>query len=87
MWQVVCIVGVCAWWGCAWQGGMHGRGGHAWWGACVVRGGMCGIRDGHCSGQYASYWNAFLFKMNTMGLHGPSGKVKIFCPFNKVTFP
>ena len=22
------------------QGGMHGKGGHAWWGACV--GGMCG---------------------------------------------
>ena len=31
--------------GCAWQGGMHGRGvcvagGHAWWGVCVA-GGMC----------------------------------------------
>ena len=23
-------------------------------------GGMCGRRDGHFSGQYASYWNAFL---------------------------
>ena len=23
--------------------------------------GMHGRRDGHCSGRYASYWNAFLF--------------------------
>ena len=23
--------------------------------------GMCDRRDGHCSGRYASYWNAFLF--------------------------
>ena len=47
----VCMVGVC----------MHG------WGACVVgrhvwQGvAMHGRRDGHCSGRYASYWNAFLF--------------------------
>ena len=27
----------------------------AWWG-----GGVCVRRDGHCSGWYASYWNAFL---------------------------
>ena len=26
-----------------------------------MAGGMHGIRDGHCSGRYASYWNAFLF--------------------------
>ena len=60
----------------AWQGGMHG-GGHAGKGACMTsrcalqgacmaggcawQGGMCGRRNGHCSGQYASYWNAFLF--------------------------
>ena len=31
----------------AWQGGMHG-------------GGVRGRRDGHCSGQYASYLDAFL---------------------------
>ena len=48
--------------------GVHGGGGawqeHAWWGyvcvagggACMVgEGGMCGRRDGHCSGRYASY--------------------------------
>ena len=29
-------------------------------GACVA-GGMCGRRDGHCSGWYASCWNALLF--------------------------
>ena len=34
-------------------GGMHGRG-HAWQG-CVR-----GRKNGNCSGQYASYWNAFL---------------------------
>ena len=39
------------------EGSMHGRG------VCVCvcgGGGMCGRRDSHCSGQYASYWNAFL---------------------------
>ena len=34
-------------------------------GACVAGGvrdgGVRGRRDGHCSGPYASYWNAFLF--------------------------
>ena len=32
-------------------------GGHAWQGV------RSGRRDGHCSGRYASYWNAFLFKL------------------------
>ena len=66
VWQGVCVAG-----------GMHGRGGcmagvHG--GGCVARGralrggacvawGMLGRRDGHCSGQYASYWNAFLSKI------------------------
>ena len=60
--------------GHAWQGGMHGGGGMcgggggmlgggcAWQrGMCGRGGGLHGRRDGHCSGQYASYWNAFLF--------------------------
>ena len=62
--------GECAGWG-ACRGGMHG-GGRAWQGACVAegacmargvrgKGAVHGRRDGHCSGQYASYWNAFLF--------------------------
>ena len=35
--------------------GMHSRwGGHAW------QGGIRGRRNGHCSGRYASYWNALL---------------------------
>ena len=64
-----------AWWGHVWQGctwlevymakavmlgrevcmarGMYGGG------ACMS-GGMYGRRDGYCSGQNASYWNAFL---------------------------
>ena len=62
----VCVVGAaCVVGGHVWQGGMCGRG------ACVA-GGMCGrgacmpggVRgrtDGHCSGRYASYWNAFLW--------------------------
>ena len=49
---------------CVWQGGMDGEG-HGWWGACVVGGmhggGHRGRRDHHCSGRYASYWNAVLF--------------------------
>ena len=51
VWQGLCITG-----------GMHGGRGHAWWwGAYIVVGGMRSRRDGHCSGWYASYWNAFLF--------------------------
>ena len=26
-------------------------------------GGVRGRREGHCSGRYASYWNAFLFNI------------------------
>ena len=59
-----CVValggGMC---GCS-RGGMHGcSGGHAW---LLQGGGMHGIRQDteirSMSGQYASYWNAFLFK-------------------------
>ena len=28
---------------------------------CAWQGGVLGRRDGHCSGRYTSYWNAFLF--------------------------
>ena len=41
------------------RGCVCGRG-HAW------QGGLRGRRDGHCSGRYASYWNAFLFNMNLL---------------------
>ena len=34
---------------------VHRGRGHVW------RGSMRARRDGHCSGRYASYWNAFLF--------------------------
>ena len=44
-------------------------------GACVVRGthggGMLGSRDGHCSGRYAFYWNAFL-------LHKVATRLKLY---------
>ena len=33
----------------------------AWWGGGHAWQGVCGRRDGHCCGRYASYWNAFLF--------------------------
>ena len=62
----VWLLGGCAWlWGacvvaggvCVVLGGVHGCGGHAWlWGACI---GYDEIRS--MSGQYASYWNAFLY--------------------------
>ena len=55
---VMCGKGVCVWWRglCMAKGvcGEWGGGGHAWQGACVAG------RDDHCSGRYASYWNAFL---------------------------
>ena len=53
---------------CSQVGGMHARGacvprgwGHAYLGGYVA-GGVRGMRDGHCSGRYASYWNAFLLR-------------------------
>ena len=47
----VCMVkGACvAGHACMAEVGVHGGGGHVWWG------GIHGRRDGHCSGQYASY--------------------------------
>ena len=58
----------CAWQGrgCVWQracmaGGMHGMGG----GMCG-RGGMRDRRDGHYTGMYASYRNAFLFSNSSV---------------------
>ena len=47
------------------EGGMHGEGRACVVGAYVAggmggRGGMHGRKDGHCSRQYASYWNEFL---------------------------
>ena len=47
--------------------GAYVAGRHAWHGGgvCVARGGggVRGRREGHCSGRYASYWNAFLSLM------------------------
>ena len=57
------------------KGGMYGVArGHAWQGVGVHKeGGMpggdmhgrgCAWQErGHCSGRYASYWNAFLFNI------------------------
>ena len=96
--------GACGGWGECVVGGMHAQGvcmagqgcvcvcvcvcvagGHAWLG-----GGMHGRRDGHCSGWYASYWNAFLLNVceqisltfaiihSLNGLPDTSGKSRIF---------
>ena len=48
--RVACMTGVCLWLGV---------------GLCMAGGGMCvrNRRDDHCSGWYASYWNAFLFSL------------------------
>ena len=48
-----CMAGGLAWQGVCMAGGMHGRG------TCVA-GGVRARRDGHCSGRYVSFWNAFL---------------------------
>ena len=59
--------------GHAWQGGMHGRG------SCLT-GGVCGRRDGHCSGRHASYWNAFLSFMKLQNMS------EIYCYFCIIYF-
>ena len=46
------------------RGVMHGREhgrGMCGWGVCMAGWGVRGRTDGHYSGRYASYWNAFLF--------------------------
>ena len=63
-WQGACMVG-----GHVWQGGMHGRGsvhsgGHVGWGLHAMYAPWQILRDTviwSMSGQYASFWYAFLF--------------------------
>ena len=58
-WQGVCVAeGACVVEACMAGGGMH-----VWWG-----GGTHGRRDGHCSGRYVSYWNAFLLHLRLVEL-------------------
>ena len=52
---------VCVAEGHAWQGTCVAVGEHAWQGSVCGRGDVRGRRNGHWSGWYASYWNAFLF--------------------------
>ena len=64
--------------GHAWQGVCMAEVGHAWRGGACVEGGMHARRDSHCSGRYASYWNAFLFiEMNSFKLLCSEWKVHI----------
>ena len=80
MWKGACVVG-----------GMHGGGEHVWQGACMaggvhgghvwhrawMTGGMHDRRDSHCSGRYAPYWNAFLFKIKIIEALKLSFQIKI----------
>ena len=62
-----CVAGgVCMAGGvCVAEGGSCVAGGYAWQeGGAMHGGGMHGRRNGHCSGRYASYWNAFLLRDN-----------------------
>ena len=54
-----CVTGGMCGKGCVWQGGMCGKG------VYMVRG-MCGRSSSRCSGQYASYWNAFVYYIRTI---------------------
>ena len=72
-WQGACVAGgVCGGGGHVWQRSIHGRGGMCGRGVCMAggmrgrKGGMPARRDGHCSGRYASYWNAFLLLTRTL---------------------
>ena len=78
----VCPQGWHVWWG-VWHGvcmmgGMLARGA-CMPGACVA-GGMHGRRDSHyCSGCYASYWNAFLFKIFQHVIQETEFRLKTTC--------
>ena len=52
-----------AWQGACMVGGMHSSGACMAGEVCMA-GGVHGRRDSHCSGRYAPYWNAFLFKIS-----------------------
>ena len=55
-------------------GDMHG-GGNVWQGGCMtgvcMEGGVCSMRDSHCSGRYVSYWNAFLYNTTLLSIRFP----------------
>ena len=54
----MCVAGRHAWQGACVVGRIGGVGHASRWGVYVH-----GRKDGHCSRRYASYWNAFLFKL------------------------
>ena len=55
---------------------MRDGGGACVAGVCMVVGAMRGRRDGHCSGRYAFYWNAFLF-WSSLTLNGYDCEIRI----------
>ena len=59
VWQGACVVGGMCGRGYVWWGGVHG-GGACMTSGCMAGGGMRGRKNGNCSGQYGSYWNAFV---------------------------
>ena len=74
---------MCGCWGACVVGGMHCRvgvrgSGHAWQGVCMAgrvcmagghmwHGGVHGRKNGNYSVRYASYWNAFLSYIFSLG--------------------
>ena len=51
------------------RGGVHGKGGHAWWGACVA--GETAIAEGgtHPTGMHSCYQLNLIITLNTTTLH------------------
>ena len=63
----------------AWQGYVHGKGGHAYH-ACPP----ATTRYGRSMrGRYASYWNAFLFTINANSEHRKVDLERTYCLFKK----
>ena len=62
-----CVVGEHAWL----LGGMRGCGGHVWLpgGHAWLQGGVGYDEIRSMSGRYATYWNAFLFKVKSLWVH------------------
>ena len=64
------------------KGGVHGQGacvqGARMMGACLVGACVAG-ETSHCSGQYTSYWNAFLFNRGVAST-GPLARGHLIWP-------
>ena len=81
-----CMVGGMCRGACLARGDMCGRG-HVWQGACMAGGCMAGGMHGRyyemqsMSGQYASYWNAFLLTVKLQRPHAQNDHFSCFWLF------